>query len=445
GTWTADYFLLVDQVGNSQYLTATQLVASGFATLFVVTGLSDTTPPTLQSFEISPGAVDVTAGPALLNLTARLLDDASGVAGSGYSSSPSQVRFRSPSGNQFVDGLFSTNRISGTALDGTYEHAITIPQYAEAGTWTADYFLLVDQVGNSQYLTASQLAASGFATSFVVTGLSDTTPPTLQSFEISPGAVDVTAGPALLNLTARLLDDASGVAGSGYSSSPSQVRFRSPSGNQFVDGLFSTNRISGTALDGTYEHAITIPQYAEAGTWTVDYFLLVDQVGNSQYLTATQLVASGFATSFVVTGPSDGAPPTLQSFEISPGAVDTTGGPATVTLTARLSDDLSGVADGGGVDGQSFVAFQSPSGATSVSAYLYGGWNRISGTALDGTYSQTVTIAQHVESGTWSVTGFRVVDQVGNEQFLIATQLSALGLPTSFVVTGPSDTTAPTL
>src|SRR6185436_7210099 len=133
---------------------------------------------------------------------------------------------------------------------------------------------------------------------------------------------------------------------------------------------------------------------------------------------------------------SDTTPPTLQSFEISPGAVDTTGGPATVTLTARISDDLSGVAASGAGAGLSQLAFQSPSGTASVLAVFYDGFNLISGTRLDGTYSRAVTIPQFAESGTWSLSHFLLYDQAGNVQSLTAAQVAALGFPTSFVVNG---------
>jgi hypothetical protein len=40
----------------------------------------------------------------------------------------------------------SSNRVSGTALDGTYVNNITVPRYSEQGTWTADFFELRDKV-----------------------------------------------------------------------------------------------------------------------------------------------------------------------------------------------------------------------------------------------------------------------------------------------------------
>lgn len=132
----------------------------------------DVVPPQLAEFAIAPDSVNVSETSAEIVLTAHLIDDQSGLAGSDYSSSPTQVRFQSPTARQFVDGLFESHRhlVSGTANDGRYETRVTIPRYAEAGTWRIAYFLLVDQVGNTQYLSASELHQSGLPTSFVVTG-----------------------------------------------------------------------------------------------------------------------------------------------------------------------------------------------------------------------------------------------------------------------------------
>jgi len=130
----------------------------------------DVTPPELRDFIIEPDAVDVSSGLAQIVLGAHLVDDEAGLAGADYSSSPSQVRFQSPTARQFVDGLFESHRhlVSGTPLDGRYETTITIPRFAEAGSWTVVYFLLVDRVGNSHYLTVSELDQEGFPTRFVV-------------------------------------------------------------------------------------------------------------------------------------------------------------------------------------------------------------------------------------------------------------------------------------
>ena len=81
----------------------------------------DRDPPELLSlsFDLRPvgqeGATEVIA-------IARLRDAVAGVAGSGYSSSPSQIRLRGP-GDELRDLMLSAdgNRVSGTRFDGWYE------------------------------------------------------------------------------------------------------------------------------------------------------------------------------------------------------------------------------------------------------------------------------------------------------------------------------------
>ena len=58
----------------------------------------------------------------------------------------SQVNFRSPSGQRCYAGWPDDQRVSGTAQDGIYEFAMTVPQGAQLGTWDwSDYGQVVDQ------------------------------------------------------------------------------------------------------------------------------------------------------------------------------------------------------------------------------------------------------------------------------------------------------------
>jgi hypothetical protein len=302
GVWMVEYALLVDQVGNMKNEGAADLVTRSMPVSFVVTGTSDTAPPQLVSLGISPAQVDVTNADVVVSITAQITDNLAGNAGEGYFSSPSQIRFRSPSGNQFVDAILSgSQRMSGTALDGNYGYEMTIPRYAETGMWIVEYALLVDQVGNIKSEGVAELVARSLPVSFVVTGISDTTAPQLVRLGISPRSVDVSNSRAKIAVTAKITDDLSGNAGDGFSSSPSQIRFRSPSGGQFVDAILSGyERVNGTALDGNYAFEMSVPKHAETGVWRVESVLLVDQVGNMKNESATNLAARGLPTSLVV-------------------------------------------------------------------------------------------------------------------------------------------------
>lgn len=133
-------------------------------------------------------------------------------------------------------------------------------------------------------------------------GLSDTTPPVLAAFEIASQSVRVGSEPAEVELTAHLLDDLSGVAGPNYRSSPTQVWFRSPSGKQFADAMFQAGQqmVSGSSCDGLYRTFLRFQRFAEAGTWQLEYFLLVDECGNQERLAAADMEERGFPTAIRV-------------------------------------------------------------------------------------------------------------------------------------------------
>src|SRR5579863_3716080 len=116
----------------------------------------------------------------------------------------------------------------------------------------------------------------------------------------------------------------------------------------------------------------------------------------------------------------DTQPPVLTALSFTPTQVDTTSTSASVSVTAQLTDDLSGVTYG-------YLVFYSPSGQHSVGAYL----NLTSGTNLNGTYTGTAVFPAYTEPGTWTalVTAY---DNAGNELYDSTAQLQSLGFPTNF-------------
>src|SRR3982750_593986 len=82
---------------------------------------------------------------------------------------------------------------------------------------------------------------------------------------------------------------------------------------------------------------------------------------------------SAFAT-------ADLTPPQLVSIDFTPKSVDVSSASQTVTVTAHLTDDNTGVSDAA-------VQFGSPSSGQTVYAYF----SRISGTAQDGMYQTLIT------------------------------------------------------
>jgi len=123
----------------------------------------------------------------------------------------------------------------------------------------------------------------------------DKTIPTIVSFDFSPKSVDTRYSAQTITFTAHFTDDLSGF-------DYGEVRFYSPSRQQILDATWYLSRIiSGDKMDGTYVYTATLPQYAEAGTWQLDYFGVHDQVHNSKYWNLTDITQWGFPTQFQVT------------------------------------------------------------------------------------------------------------------------------------------------
>ena len=301
GIWQLEHFFLVDDVGNYEYLYYEQIEELGFPTDIFIESISDTIPPNLLSLDFSPSTIDVIENSGAVTFTINLSDNLSGV-------SDAQARFFSPSGNQFSDVTFHKdfNRLEGDDLNGIYTNDLIIEKFSESGLWELEYLLLKDNVGNYQYLQKEQIINLNFPTEFFVVSNQDINPPYVESYEFSPKIIDVSEKTKTITFNLHLIDDLSGVTDgiiNGIGTSPSQARYQSPSGNQFVDVIFSStyNLISGNSLDGIFEDSLTIQPCNETGDWELLYLYLVDDVGNSIYLSSKDMDEKGFSTTFSVT------------------------------------------------------------------------------------------------------------------------------------------------
>ena len=133
----------------------------------------------------------------------------------------------------------------------------------------------------------------------------------------------------------------------------------------------------------------------------------------------------------------DTTAPALAEFDFNPKTVDVSAGPQTVTITLRITDDLSGF------DFGNFLMI-SPSGQQ-VSSGGYNAQNRVSGNSLDGVYQASAVIPQFSEAGTWRVIQVFLKDLVGNTVALGELDLISRGFPTELVVNGGPDLAPPDL
>lgn len=130
----------------------------------------------------------------------------------------------------------------------------------------------------------------------------------------------------------------------------------------------------------------------------------------------------------------DTAGPQIASFSSTPAAVDVRTTAATVTATAQITDDLSGLS-------AARVFYRSPSGIQGQT-FVFGSHNRTSGDALNGTYSMSLSIDTQQESGLWKVSGATTTDAVGNSRSYSEAEARAFGAA-DFTVTSNRDATKP--
>jgi len=279
-------------------------------------------------------------------------------------------------------------------------------------------------VGNANFWMGSTINSLG---SYPAADSEDASPPALVDFSFTPSTVDVSSGPATVQVTIHATDDVSGID---YVSS----YFISPSGEQRV--YFSTrNLVSGTINDGVYSDTMTVPQFSEAGTWATERICLRDNLVKDNCIYTSELQAAGFPTQLTVSsGAPDTSPPALVDFSFTPSTVDVSSGPATVQVTIHATDDVSGI------DNVS-ITFLSPSGDQRVH---FSTRNLVSGTINDGVFSDTMTVPQFSEAGTWTTDRVCIRDNLGKDNCIYNSELQAAGFPTHLTVgSGGQDTTPP--
>lgn len=115
------------------------------------------------------------------------------------------------------------------------------------------------------------------------------------------------------------------------------------------------------------------------------------------------LLLAGFVTAYAQ---QDITPPVLLDVKFEPERIDTGNGPATITVTVHVTDDLSGVEDVG-------LFFRKP-GTTQQAQVEFRPGEIIEGDNLDGIHRATFTLPQYSAYGEWELYYFMTMDNVGN-------------------------------
>src|SRR5436190_19997424 len=397
---------------------------------------SDTQPPRLIGLTLAPGTVEVTNSSQIVTLQLHLQDDLSGIDST--SGNRVGVTLASPSGNQVVSGLSQPQ--GGVILDGVFQVPVSIPRYAEPGSWRITSVRLRDNAGNALVLDNAALVAAGLTNTVLVQDANpDTAPPVLQSLSLSPAGVDVSSAGQAITVDLVLTDDRSGIAPGLMSLD--DFSMISPSGTQsrFLSvGQFQL--LSGNSTSGTYRAIFIMPQYSEPGVWRVNSVRLRDNVGSQRLYDATSLAAFGISIQlYVASNPSDSQPPQLTGLTIRPSVINTASSGQNVQVEITATDDRSGVsfAPDTPFGSQAFGGFfRSPSGAQAVATDLSSG-ELVSGIPTNGTWRFTAAFPRFSEEGTWKTTVY-LKDAVRNLSTYSPSQLASQGISADVIVIRPT-------
>jgi uncharacterized protein YjdB len=240
-------------------------------------------------------------------------------------------------------------------------------------------------------ITATSEGKSGSATVKVSDGIA----PNLIGLTIVPTPVDVTTATKTVVVTGRITD-AGGSGASQFSVTASALH------GAFTNCV-DTALDSGTTSDGMWSCSLTIPIGAEPGNWSL--IVLISDAGfSSKTYAAAELSAASLPTSFNVVSNWDQTAPVFHSLALSPSSVSVASGAQTVTVTANLTDERSGVGS------FEFVATSQTGREAKCSASAPS-----SGTMLNGTWSCTITIPADAEAGDWRIM-VRATDRAFNYQ-----------------------------
>lgn len=356
--------------------------------------------PVLQSLDISPRVTDLTGGPQEVEFRIAVTDDFNGVL-------EGRLALFDPSGYEIVSTTFDTSSLNGNSNDGYWVVNLEIPGDSDFGLWRAEVELTEDISNNVRhYGTGGDAFPIKESDAFYAgdPNAVDSDAPRVQEISVTPGVVDVTSGAKTAIVTLQITDPIRGFSNGDV---PVYNKDENWTGAYFFDG---SNRITGDEFNGIYQVEISIPAYANPGTWTVGANLS-DNEGNYQEYPYNIVFAPGLDPSFQVTnsGTVDVTTPVLNSIDINPTLVDTSAGPAPVQVTVSISDDLSGLLQG-------ILYIYNPANEFQIDLSTDLISHRISGDQVAGTYQVSVMLPQGSDPGQWRVRIF-LRDKAGNAAF----------------------------
>jgi hypothetical protein len=249
----------------------------------------------------------------------------------------------------------------------------------------------------------------------------DTVSLELRSLRFTPEAIETSRGPAEVTISFAATDDSSEL-------NYFEAVFTDPSG--VVRRSASAKLTQNRALEDSVR--IAFPRFSNAGTWTLSHVFLSDSSGNTLSLNTEALIRAGVPTVLEVVSSKDTISPQLVALDFTPTDIDTSAGPALVSVNFTATDDLSGV---------SYIelSFVSPSGAVSNRASAKFEPRQSIATSV------TVPFPRFSEPGRWLLSTVFLTDAAGNTLLLDAKAIVDRGLRTGVDLRSETDIRIPEL
>jgi hypothetical protein len=354
------------------YLLIAVLVLFSSLPMNVAAASGDSTPPVLESMEISPQVIKVGEK---LTLKAKITDDFSGVKAA-------DIRF-------YFD-LGHGNRMNTLFLKYNADEQLWIGEYVVTnkdlnGTWRLDSYQLEDNAGNRVYKYRGEIT-NHLNYFYVIENPTpvDTTPPVIEDIVISPKKVEVGQE---VTISVKAKDQ------SGIERIQSDFEIFQPEKKRlYKDIQYTFNETTGY-WTGSYK----ILPSDRSGTW---YYkpIISDPVHNTTFVETNQY-------SFEVVNPigGDESPPQIEWLTVSPRKVTVN---EKVMLKAKVTDDKVEV---GGVH----LSLFPPSKNSERMIHLYD-------RDKDGIWEGEYQISSLDELGKWNVDAIIAYDMANNaKQFFL--------------------------
>lgn len=318
GNYKVTEVVVTDIAGNARTYNGPNLSSFISNNILVENPIVDDTPPTLVSFTIDNPVIDYSTGDRSFTVNFKASDDLSGVK---------TVNVFFYVGQQQASYVFY-GKESGS-------HTFTLPDYINNGDY--EIYVAVRDVANNHFsYWPKHLDAAGLPSSFTVTGSEiDTQAPQLTSLALQDSSINFSDGDTAAVISFNATDDLAGVKNVSF-------WLIDPSGHYYKGGMGSGVNVAGN-LNFTSKVTIPIDPNVLTGTWSIEA-QLYDYVGNKIILSPSDVATLGLPSTFTVTdGANDVTPPTLVSLSILDPVVDFATGDRDVTISIKLSDDISGV------------------------------------------------------------------------------------------------------